>query len=210
MITSSAIIDHLTEEHTTLADPTHGIAYFYFDLTNQSTAQDYNRFLRSLVEQLSAYHHQHDDTTLIPSALKDLYKQHLGGTRQPTEASLTETLRTIITEAFPSSCYIVLDAVDEVKDKSKLLGLLDQVVGKWQLPQLHFLLTSRTELDAELPERDWHGAVSIGMQGQLVDDDVGIHVSATLRRGKNEGFGWWGAAQQELVAKSLISKANGK
>ncbi|GAB1311782.1 NACHT domain-containing protein [Madurella fahalii] len=201
----STLIDHLAERCVTR--PTDAIAYFYFDLTNKSTSQDHSRFLRSLVEQLSAQQHHQDDTA-VPPALRKLYAKNLEGTRQPTEADLIDTLRAIIVEAFPTSCYLVIDAVDEVKEKPKLLSLLDQVVGEWQLPQLHFLLTSRTELDAELPDRSWGGAASMGIQGRFVDADVHRHVLATLRN-KNEELGRWDPARQKIVAESLIAKANG-
>jgi len=51
-----------------------GIAYFYFDFNNQSIAQDHNRLLRSLIEQLAS------QSADIPKALALLYQRCRNGT----------------------------------------------------------------------------------------------------------------------------------
>jgi hypothetical protein len=177
---------------------TSGIAYFYFDSTNHSISQDHSRLLRSLIEQLSS------QSGSVPVTLKRLYERCRLGTTQPSETELAQTLRDIVRLFSP--CYLVVDAVDESKEKQEFLKVLN-VIAQWRLPQIHFLLTSRTELDAELPNRTWNG-VTVSVEGN-VDADVQKHVLATLQE-EDEVLNQWDPSQRKIIATSLIDAAHGK
>ncbi|KAI8716908.1 NACHT domain-containing protein [Fusarium sp. LHS14.1] len=192
----STIINHLLQHCEN--KPTSGIAYFYFDYTNASISQHHNRLLRSLIEQLSS------QNGAIPKSLKTLYERCRHGTTQPTEAELTQTLRNII-QLF-SPCYLVIDAVDESKEKQEFLKLLSVIAGQWRLPQIHFLVTSRTELDTEIPKRTWQGATMSIQDG--IAGDVESQILSTLRD-ENGALSQWDPDQREMIAKSLIDNSRG-
>ncbi|RSL58813.1 hypothetical protein CEP54_007574 [Fusarium duplospermum] len=192
----STIINHLLQHCED--KPTSGVAYFYFDYTNASISQHHNRLLRSLIEQLSS------QNGAVPKPLKTLYERCRHGTTQPTEAELTQTLRNVI-QLF-SPCYLAIDAVDESKEKQEFLKLLNVVAGQWRLPQVHFLVTSRTELDMEIPKRTWQG-VTMSIQDGIVGD-VESQVLSTLRD-ENGALSQWDPDQREMIAKSLIDNSRG-
>lgn len=196
-LASSTIINHLIDACKDRI--TSGVAYFYFDYTNASVSQHHDKLLRSLIEQLSAQNGS------IPRPLKSLYERCRNGTTQPTEAELAQTLRSIIKIFSP--CYLIIDAVDESKQKQDFLKFLNVVASQWRLPQIRFLLTSRTELDTEIPTRSWH-SVSASIENG-VDADVRMHVLATLQD-PNGVLSQWDADQQKAIAESLITASHGK
>nr|CDP29975.1 Putative protein of unknown function [Podospora anserina S mat+] len=176
------------------------IAYFYFDFTDASTSQNHHTLVRSLIVQLSAQMQNRS----VTQPLKTLYKRHRNGTTQPTVEELCQTLRNII-ELF-SPCYLVIDAVDESKEKVEFLKLLNIMVGQWKLPQLRVLLTSRTELGVEIPKRDWDSRTISIESG--VGEDVKHHVLATLSD-ENGMFSDWNSPERDKIAESLIEASHG-
>lgn len=194
-VLTSAIINKLLEDCERMARA--GIAFFYFDFNNQSNMQDHNRFLRSLVEQLSS------ESGDIPKPLAALYRRCRNGTLQPMTADLLTTLKGIIHDF--SHFYLVIDAFDECKEKQQFLGFLNAVV-MWKLPQTHILVTSRTDIDAEIRNRKWD-CTSIMVEERLVDADVEKHVQATLE--DDEVLNRWDPKQQRLITKSLIEGTKG-
>lgn len=194
-ILSSHIINTLMKECETQLNG--ALAYFYFDFNNQSVAQDHNRLLRSLIEQLSAQSGE------IPKALLSLYQRCRYGTVQPMTSDLVKTLQVIIGSFSPF--YLVIDAVDECKEKSQFLNFLN-TISQWTLPQIHILATSRTEIETEIRNRKWR-RITIAIEEGFVDADVEKHVFATLE--SDDVLGNWDASQQQMIATSLIKGANG-
>ncbi|EXJ72628.1 uncharacterized protein A1O5_03774 [Cladophialophora psammophila CBS 110553] len=191
----SAIINSLMEDCESQANA--GIAYFYFDFNNQSIAQDHNRLLRSLVEQLSS------QSGHLPKPLASLYQRCRNGTVQPTTVDLVKTLQMIIGDFSPF--YLVIDAVDECKEKQEFLNFLNTIM-QWTLPQIHVLATSRTDIDTEIRNRKWKCATVV-VEELVVDADVEKHVLATLE--DDDVLNRWDAIQQQVIATSLIKGANG-
>ena len=196
MENSSTIIDTLISDCENRA--TSGIAYFYFDFNNHSIAQDHNRLLRSLIEQLSS------QSGAVPQPLTSLYQRCRNGTVQPLTADLVKTFRSIIGSF--TQFYLVIDAVDESKEKQEFLGFLN-TIAQWKLPQVHVLVTSRTEIDSEIRSRNWK-CVTVAIEEHLVDADIQKHILATLE--DDEVLNRWDPSHQEVIAKTLISGANGK
>lgn len=194
-VLASAIINKLLEDCEKLAKA--GISFFYFDFNNQSTMQDHNRFLRSLIEQLSS---EYGD---IPKSLAALYRRCRNGTLQPMTSDLLTTLQNIIQDF--SHFYLVIDAFDECKEKQQFLGFLN-AVAMWKFPQTHIVVTSRTDIDAEIRNRKWD-CTKIIIEEHLVDADVEKHVQATLE--DDEILNRWDPEQQRLIAKSLIEGTKG-
>lgn len=117
---------------------------------------------------------------------------------------LVQTLRSIIGNFSP--CYLVIDAVDESKEKQEFLKLLG-AIAQWRLPQVHILLTSRTEIDAEIRIRDWK-CVTVAVEEHFVDVDVQKHVLATVQ--DDEILNQWDSHHREVIATSLVGGAHGK
>ena len=131
---SASIIDKLPQPTQSL-----GIAYFFFDgRDGQTELQLHNKFIRSLISQLSDTRHGG-----IPVRLKELYEKC--GNQQPLDDQLQDTLRHILEGL--SDAYIVIDALDECTDRQKTLDWVvactEQNVGK----RLHIVVTSRLEQD---------------------------------------------------------------
>ncbi|KAF3101009.1 hypothetical protein TWF102_004610 [Orbilia oligospora] len=194
----STAIDHL------IADSEHqrssAVAYVYFDQTNQSVSQDHNRLLRSLVQQLAAQ----NSTGSIPAPLKNLYSRSQNGTRPPMTHDLTNTLRHLI-ETF-SPCYLVADAFDECKEKQAFLKLVNTIIGQWRIPQVRFLVTSRSELSSELPNRSWKG-FTLSLE-ESNNGDVRSYIETTLES-PGEPLNAWDPERRKSIAKSLIARGNG-
>jgi hypothetical protein len=100
----------------------------------------------------------------------------------------------------------VIDAVDESKEKQEFLKLLG-AIAQWRLPQVHILLASRTEIDAEIRIRDWK-CVTVAVEEHFVDVDVQKHVLATVQ--DDEILNQWDSHHREVIATSLVSGAHGK
>ncbi|KAF3218272.1 hypothetical protein TWF106_007634 [Orbilia oligospora] len=187
-----------------IADSEHqrssAVAYIYFDQTNQSVSQDHNRLLRSLVQQLAAQ----NTTGSVPAPLKSLYSRSQNGTRPPMTHDLTNTLRYLI-ETF-SPCYLVADAFDECKEKQAFLKLVNTIIGQWKIPQVRFLVTSRSELSSELPNRSWKG-FTLSLE-ESNNGDVRNYIETTLES-PGEPLNAWDPERRKSIAKSLIARGNG-
>src|SRR5436309_16052105 len=81
----------------------------------------------------------HSDTTCYEHF--ELYRD-----KQPTRDELLKTLRSIADKF--SRVFIVLDGLDECKDRRNLLACICQMV-LWKLPNFCLLVTSRNERDIE-------------------------------------------------------------
>ncbi|KAJ9658151.1 hypothetical protein H2198_003856 [Neophaeococcomyces mojaviensis] len=189
------VIDNLIEECESTANS--GMAYFYFDFNNQSIDQDHNRVLRSLIEQLSS---QSGD---IPKPLASLYQRCRKGSVQPLTSDLLKSIHNII-DGF-SLFYLVIDGVDECKEKQEFLRFLN-TVAQWKLPQVHVFATSRTDINTEIRNCKW-SCVTVIIEKHLVDADIERHVFVTLDN--DEILNGWDPGQQQAIATSLIKGANG-
>ena len=133
------------------------VTYFYFDF-NDTEKQDYGKVLRSITAQILAQYPQ------IPDPLLRLYS--LG--EQPRNADLLTSVRRIFEQLDES--YIILDALDESKDREGLLEWIQQV-WNWGLQNVHILVTSRKENDID----DTLSSLltcQICMQSTLIDADI--------------------------------------
>ena len=134
-VLSSTIIEDLNEHCQ--AHGSHTLVYFYFE-SNGTFEQHSTLFLRSLLLQLS----RHNEAGMLK--LRELYFDCDKGCKQPTRDAPYITLRSLF-QSFAAT-YILLDALDECKDRSKPLQLI-QAIHEWQLDNVHSLVTSRREAD---------------------------------------------------------------
>ena len=121
-------------------------AYFYFDFKDlkKQTCRD---LLLSLVSQLSTR------SILFCAILRRVYEAHDNGMRQPSDDTLKECLKHMLT--LPGQCpiFIVLDALDECPissglppPRTEVLQFLEELV-ELHLPRLYICATSRPEVD---------------------------------------------------------------
>ncbi|KAH9036576.1 hypothetical protein EDB84DRAFT_1657289 [Lactarius hengduanensis] len=156
------------------------IAYFYFDFRdlNKQTCRD---LLLSLVFQLSTRSSSYCDI------LHCIYKTHKSGTRQPSDETLKECLKEMLTLPGHGPIFIVLDALDECPDSSgipsprdEVLQLVKELVDLDQ-QQLHICATSRPEVDIRtvLKPLAFH---SVSLHDESVRNVVNSSLSLAMRR----------------------------
>ncbi|KFY95523.1 hypothetical protein V500_02750 [Pseudogymnoascus sp. VKM F-4518 (FW-2643)] len=180
-ILSSTIIQDVFQH--CIGDPGKVVAYFYFDFKDEQK-QTPELMVRSLICQLS------QKCVKIPVSLELLFSSCENGQRSPSLDSQLDVLQQMIRE-YPQ-CYIILDALDECKDRAELMGILNQITS-WQLDKLHVLVTSREERDIQNSlESLVQDQNIICLQSRLVDSDIQKYVrkrlldDASLRKWQND------------------------
>jgi hypothetical protein len=125
------------------------LAYFYFDFKDKAK-QDLRSLLSSLLVQLA------DQSDIFCEALFSLYTMHKQGLEQPTDDSLADCLKAILTVVGQVPIYLITDALDECPDDSgipssreKVLGLVKALV-ELRSPNLRLCVTSRPEFDIRI------------------------------------------------------------
>ena len=193
-ISSSTIIEHVKSYYE--SDAAVAIVYFYFDF-NDTEKQRYEKLIRSLIEQLSL------QSVKPMYTLNDLFARCRDGQQQPTPDALAATLQHML-GGFQQT-FIILDALDECKEKKELLGLLESIIG-WKVENLHILATSRREKDIEETlEPLVTGQVCI--QSALVNADIHIHIRQRLH--DDPKLKKWPAKVQREIEETLMDGAHG-
>jgi hypothetical protein len=196
-ILSSAIIENLQQHCGN--DTSMVTAYFYFDF-NDTQKQVLEPMLRSLLYQLL------QRAVTIPKGIDMLFASCENG-RPPSLDAFLKVLRSTLQEF--TQVYIVLDALDECIQRSDLLEML-KTVARWQLDNVHLLMTSRKERDIEsslesfVVEED-----TVCLQRDVVDKDIQRYVQQRLSDHKD--LAKWSkdpAIKQEIEA-ALMRGANG-
>lgn len=131
---SSTIIQDVTS--SLQSDPTTAVSYFYFDF-NDSHKQRTEMLLRSLIVQFAA------QCSHLPESLQSAYFRQKIYERLRVER-LTDILRRML-KSF-NTIYVLLDALDECRDRESLLEFIETLIG-WKINNLHVLTTSRKEND---------------------------------------------------------------
>ncbi|KAJ7458272.1 hypothetical protein B0H11DRAFT_2317823 [Mycena galericulata] len=168
----------------------HGIFYFYFD-TNDTAKQELGHLIKSLVTQLSSLSYEPD------SALYKLYVQEGNGKQPPRPQDLVKVLH-ILLGAFAESVYIVIDALDECRNRTELVGFIRELLD-WNLPNLHVAVTSRREGFDPLKQF----STEIPITPADVEGDIQKYVTEKV------GLQGWEREVKELVMKTLVEQGKG-
>ena len=181
------------------------LAFFYFDFRDISK-QDVRSLVSSLLVQLA---NRSDNFCTI---LSELYSAHDGGS-QPSEDALVECLKDMLTLPGQGEIYIVVDALDECPNVSgyptpreQVLMVVQELVNL-RLPNLHFCITSRPEVDIRdaLSSLTVHNLSLHEQAGQNQDifDYIKfvVYTDPKMRR--------WREDDKQLVISILIEKAGG-
>jgi hypothetical protein len=182
------------------------MAYFYFDFRDVDK-QSLRDLLPSLLIQLSARSDPCCDV------LSRLYSSHDRGVRKPSDRTMVECLKEMLTLEAQGPTYIIMDALDECpitstipSPREEVLELVDELVGL-HLPNLHISVTSR-------PEHDIHAVLKrLTLRPVSLHDESGqqqdianyvdsfVHSNQRMRR--------WRKEDRDLVIKTLSEKADG-
>ena len=122
------------------------LAYFYFDFKDKAK-QDSRALLSSLLIQLS------EQSDIFCDALSSFYSAHNQGSEQPTDDSLVECLKDMLTMTGQVPIYLIIDALDECPNdlgippsRERALELVSELVDIGHR-NLRLCITSRPEFD---------------------------------------------------------------
>jgi hypothetical protein len=184
------------------------MAYFYFDFRD-ANKQGLRDLVISLLTQLS--------TRSSPCCdfLSNLYSAHDNGNNQPSDSSLAECLKRMVTLPDQPPIYLVVDALDESPNASGIsspremvLQLLKDLVDL-SLQNLHICVTSRPEFDIRnVLEPLTSLRVSLHDQsGQ--QQDIADYVRSVVYSDSQQIMKRWRKEDKELVIKTLSERADG-
>jgi hypothetical protein len=184
------------------------MAYFYFDFRD-AHKQALRDLVLSLLNQLSARSGPRCDV------LSELYLAHDEGKNQPSDSSLAECLKKMLTLSDQSPTYLIIDALDESPNTSGIpspretvLQLLKELVDL-SLPNLHICVTSRPEIDIRNAlEPLTSRRVSLHDQsGQK--KDIADYVKSVVYSDSEQIMWRWKTEDKELVIQTLSERADG-
>ena len=147
-----------------------------------------------------------------------MYSSHKRGEQQPSEEALLQCLKDMLLNSGQSPIYLIVDALDESPDTSKVLGaspsrqkVLDVVkeLVELRLSNLRICVTSRPEADIRSVLEPLAGfKMSLHDQnGQK--EAIASYVCSVVDSDKEQGMKRWKRDVKDLVIKTLSEKANG-
>ena len=182
------------------------LAYFYFDFKDKAK-QHLRALLSSLLVQLS------DQSDMFFDTLFSLYSAYKKAAETPTDDSLAECLKDMLTITGRVPIYLVIDALDECPNdtgippsRERVLELVKELV-ELRLPNLRLCITSR-------PEFDIHTMLKplASQQMSLHDEsgqkqDIINYVTSVLHSDKK--MKKWRDVEKDMVVEKLSEKADG-
>jgi hypothetical protein len=177
------------------SSPDHAIAVFYFDFNDLAKQQVYE-MLCSLICQLYS-----QAVYKIP-AVESLYERN-SQIHKPGVHDLLEVLRESISNF--NNTFIILDALDESTNREILLPILEKI-SRWELKQLHLLITSRRVPDIE-QSLDPLVTDSICIQSKLVDADIQLYIHDRLKQ--DVKLSRWSREVRAEIETTLVKGAHG-
>jgi hypothetical protein len=139
----------------------------------------------------------------MPRRRPSLNAKRQDGKQQPTPDALESTLQHILGDF--QQTFIILDALDECKEREELLGLLENLIG-WEVENLHVVATSRRERDIE-ETLEPLATGQVYIQSALVNADIHIHLCERLQN--DPKLKKWPANVQREIEKTLMDGAHG-
>jgi hypothetical protein len=184
------------------------MAYFYFDFRD-SNKQGLRDLVPSLLTQLSARSGPCCDI------LSSLYLAHDKGKTQPSDSTLAECLKQMLTLPDQPPTYLIIDALDESPDncgipspRERVLQLVKELV-ELRHSNIHICVTSRPEIDIQdvleplTPRR-----VSLHDQnGQR--KDIEDYIKSVVYSNSEPIMKRWRTDDKELVVEMLSERAEG-
>lgn len=177
-------------------DSTLGVAYFYFDF-NDADKQSCDKLVRSVLVQFLS------QCQNIPEELQTVYSRCQNDQKQPTFDELLFILRGTLSHF--RGAYLIIDALDECKEREERLPFFINELVDWKLDNLHILATSRKEEDI----KDWLQPLASPQfcLQELLDADIRIHICERLRT--DPRLKRWPRDVQNEVKETLTKGAHG-
>ena len=184
------------------------VGYFYFGFKD-TQKQDLSNALASLLTQLSAHSDSYCDI------LCHVHKAHNHGKYKPSNETMITCLKEMIALPTQSPVYIVLDALDECPNTSRIpsareevLDFLTDLVGA-RLSNLHICVTCRPEADiqAALEPLAFRPLSIHDQKGQ--QKDIEDYIRFVVYAKSDTAMGRWRDVDKGLVIDTLSEKANG-
>ena len=184
------------------------MAYFYFDFKDlrKQTCRD---LLLSLVSQLSTR------SSSCCAFINRVYEAHDDGTRQPSDDTLKECLKQMLTLVGQCPVFIVLDALDECPvssglptPRSEVLRFVKELINL-RLPGLYICATSRPEVDirAVLEPLAFR---SVSLHDEIGQEaDIADYVRSVVNSSPSTAMRRWRADDKNLVIETLTERADG-
>ena len=184
------------------------MAYFYFDFRDVNK-QGFRNLLTSLLIQIST------SSVLYCDILSGLYSDYDKGNNQPSDSSLAECLKKMVTFPDQPPIYLIIDALDESPNTSGIssprdmvLQLLNELVDLC-LSNLHICVTSRPEIDIrQVLESSTSHRISLHDEsGQK--QDIEDYVRSVVYSDSQQIMKRWRTEDKELVIEILSERADG-
>ena len=182
------------------------LAYFYFDFKDKEK-QDLHALLSSLLIQLS------DHSDILFDRLFLLYSVHKKAAETPSDDSLAECLKDMLTITGQMPIYLVIDALDECPNdtgipplREKVLQLVKELIDL-HYPNLRLCITSRPEFDIRttlnpLATQQLSLHDEKGQKQDIIDYVTSVlHSDSKMKK--------WRDADKNMVIEKLSEKADG-
>ncbi|KAK4078540.1 uncharacterized protein Triagg1_2871 [Trichoderma aggressivum f. europaeum] len=166
-IITAIVINHLLANFHN--DPHVGVAYIYCNFRQQDE-QTAEKLLTNLLKQLA------QAQSSLPEMVKDLYDKHEKRRTRPSLDEITATLHSM-TAAY-SRTFIVIDALDECQDLSRL-RLLDEIFNLQAKTGANIFATSRIN---DTIRRRFDGSATVEISADESDVVAYLDGQMTLRR----------------------------
>lgn len=124
--------------------------------------------------------------------------------KQPTVDSLMATFQHML-QCF-KHIFILLDALDECKEREDLLELLE-IISSWHVEELHILATSRKGKEDIEESLESLITFQVGVDGDLVDADIHTYICERLRN--NAQLRKWPERLRMEIEAALVEGAHG-
>jgi hypothetical protein len=184
------------------------IGYFYFDFRDTSK-QHWHSLLHSLLTQLSSRSGPRCDI------LFNLYSDHDSGAQRPSDDTLVQCLKEMLTLPDQRPIYLIIDGVDECPNtagipspRERVLQFVKQLIDL-RLPHLHICVASRPEIDIRaILEPLTSCRMSLHDQaGQK--KDIEDYVRSVVYSDSEPIMKGWRKEDKDLVVETLSEKADG-
>jgi NACHT domain len=184
------------------------MAYFYFDFRD-ANKQGLRDLVASLLTQLSA------SSDPCCDILSGLQKAHDKGRKQPSDSSLAECLKKMLTLHDQPPIYLIIDALDESPNTSgtsspreMVLQLLKELVDL-SLQNLHICVTSRPEFDIR-NDLELLTSLRVSLHEQSgQQQDIADYVRSVVYSDSQQIMKRWRKEDKELVVETLSERADG-
>ena len=182
------------------------LAYYYFDFRD-ARKQDRYGLISSLVSQLSA------ELDSCHEVLSQLYSDHAGGARKPTNSTLTKSIKEMLSLPGQGPIYIIVDGLDESPNVSgtpsareEVLELVEELVGL-KRSNVRLCVASRPEVDIRLVLEPLN-PLQISLHDESGQkEDINDYIKSVVYSDRN--MRRWREEDQKLVINTLSQNVDG-